>query len=322
MVGLMTGFERWSAAMARALYGPGGFYRHELPGGHFSTSAQTPAFAEAIARLADQIDERLGRPAAFTVVDAGSGDGELLERLASLLDDRIRLVAVELRPRPTHLPDRIAWQAELPEQVEGLLIACELLDNVPCDVAVVDAHGQARYEEVDEQGETRLGEPVAEADAAWLAEWWPIAAEGERAEIGRPRDTMWRNLTARLTRGTVLAVDYGHLRGHRPEAGTMTGFKEGRETPPIPDGTRDITAHVAVDAIGCDRLEPQREALLRLGLDPTLPPLSTAFQDPIAYAEALARAGASARLTDPAGLGAHWWLRTDRRPDLPMILRP
>lgn len=308
--------------MARALYGPDGFYRRELPGGHFTTSAQTPAFAEAIARLADQIDERLGRPEAFTVVDAGSGDGELLERLAGLLDDRVRLTAVELRPRPAHLPKRIEWRADLPERIEGLLIACELLDNVPCDVAVVDSNGQARYEEVDERGETRLGEPINDEDAAWLAEWWPITVEGERAEIGGPRDAMWRNLTGRLTRGTVLAVDYGHLKDHRPEAGTMTGFKEGRETPPIPDGTRDVTAHVAVDAIGCDHLEPQREALLRLGLDATLPPLSMAFQDPIAYAEALARAGASARLTDPAGLGAHWWLRADRRPDHPGAVRP
>ncbi|WP_205326705.1 SAM-dependent methyltransferase [Glycomyces sp. YM15] len=310
----MTGFERWSAAMARALYGPDGFYRRELPGRHFATSAQAPAFAEAIARFADQVDARLDRPEAFTVVDVGAGGGELLERLAGLLDERIRLVAVELRPRPEYLPERVAWQAEVPDAIEGLLIACELLDNAPCDVAVIDADGQARYEEVDETGATRLGDPITGEDAAWIAEWWPIAVEGERAEIGTPREDLWRGLTARLTRGTALAIDYGHLKGDRPEAGTMTGFKDGRETPPIPDGTRDITAHVAVDAIDCDLREPQRDALLRLGLDAALPDLALAFQDPVAYAEALARAGASTRLTDPAGLGAHWWLRTDRRP--------
>ena len=117
-------------------------------------------------------------------------------------------------------------------------------------------HGRTRYEEVDERGETRLGEPINDEDAGWLAEWWPITVEGERAEIGGPRDAMWRNLTRRLTRGTVLAVDDGHLKDHRPEAGTMTGFKAGRETPPIPDGTRGITAHVAVDAIGAITLNP------------------------------------------------------------------
>lgn len=308
----MTGFERWSAAMARALYGPGGFYRRELPGRHFATSAQTPAFAEAIARLAEAVDERLDRPDGFTIVDVGAGGGELLERLAGLLDESVRLVAVELRPRPGYLPARVEWQAALPDEIEGLLIACELLDNAPCDVAVVDSRGRARYEEVDETGATRLGGPVTESDASWLAEWWPIGVEGERAEIGTPREDLWRDLTARLTRGTAVAIDYGHVKGDRPQAGTMTGFKDGRETAPIPDGTRDITAHVAVDAIACDRRESQREALLRLGLDGALPDLALAFQDPVRYAEALARAGASARLTDPAGLGAHWWLRTDR----------
>ncbi|GAA2145122.1 SAM-dependent methyltransferase [Glycomyces algeriensis] len=308
----MTGFERWGAAMARALYGPGGFYRRELPGRHFATSAQTPAFAGAIATLADQVDEGLGRPAGFTVVDVGAGGGELLERLSGLLDERVRLVAVDLRPRPAYLPGRVEWLAEPPERIEGLLIACELLDNVPCDVAVVDARGRARYEEVSAAGETRLGDRVTKEDDAWLAEWWPIISEGERAEIGAPREALWRNLTARLVRGTALAIDYGHVRDDRPKAGTMTGFKDGRETPPVPDGTRDVTAHVAVDAVACDRLEPQRDALLRLGLDATLPPLPMAFQDPVGYAQALAHASAAARLTDPAGLGAHWWLRTDR----------
>jgi len=308
----MTGFERWGAAMARTLYGPGGFYLRELPGRHFATSAQTPVFAEAVARLVDEVDARLGRPETFTVVDVGAGGGELLERLAGLLDERIALRAVELRSRPEHLPARVEWGSELPETVEGLLIACELLDNVPCDVTVVDADGRIRYEEVNGQGETRLGDPVTAEDAAWLAEWWPISVEGERAEIGSPREAAWRDLTARLTRGAALAIDYGHMKGRRPVAGTMNGFRDGREIPPIPDATRDITAHVAVDAIECDHRERQRDALLRLGLDPSLPPIPMAFHDPVGYAEALAKASASARLTDPEGLGAHWWLRTDR----------
>lgn len=308
----MTGFERWSAAMQRALYGPEGFYLRELPGHHFATSAQTAAFAEAIAALVDEVDERLGRPDTFTVVDVGAGNGDLLFHLSELLDDRAALVAVELRPRPPRLPERIEWRREPPARFEGLLIACELLDNVPCDVAVVDDDGQPRYEEVSENGETRLGDPIAESDANWLSDWWPIKTEGDRAEIGKPRDAMWRNLTDRLTRGTALAIDYGHVKDDRPEGGTVTGFKDGRETLPIPDATRDITAHVAVDAIGADRIEPQHEALKSLGLTATRPPLSLAYSDPTAYAVALANASATARLTDRTGLGAQWWLRTDR----------
>ena len=298
--------------MERALYGPGGFYRHELPNHHFTTSAQAPAFADAIARLADDVDERLGRPEAFTVLDVGAGGGDLLAGLAGLLDERVRLVAVELRPRPRGLPERIEWRRDLPDRVEGLLIACELLDNVPCDAAVVDEAGRVRYEEVDRSGATRLGAEVSDEDAKWLAEWWPVRHPGERAEIGRPRDAAWRDLTGRLVRGTALAVDYGHERGHRPEGGTMTAFKDGRRVAPVPDGTCDLTAHVAVDAVGADRLETQRDALRALGLDSTRPPMALAYRAPTAYALALAKASAATRLTDGSGLGAHWWMITER----------
>lgn len=298
--------------MERALYGPGGFYRREVPVHHFSTSAQTPAFAGAIARLADEVDERLGRPESFAVVDVGAGNGDLLFHLSELLDDRARLVAVELRPRPTHLPERIEWRQDLPDTAEGLLIACELLDNVPCDVALVEGEGGLRYEEVDRTGATRPGDRVDDADEKWLAEWWPLRDPGGRAEIGRPRDARWRDLTDRLTRGTALAIDYGHWRGDRPEGGTMTGFRDGRSTDPVPDGSCDLTAHVAVDAVGADRVEPQHESLKALGLTATRPAMSLAYRDPTAYAVALANATATARLMDPTGLGAQWWMRTDR----------
>ncbi|RRR99557.1 SAM-dependent methyltransferase [Glycomyces terrestris] len=308
----MGAYERWGAAMARALYGPGGFYRRELPAHHFATSAQTRAFAEAVAVLADAVDARLGRPAGFAVVDVGAGGGDLLAHLAALLPDRVALTGVELRPRPAGLPERIAWLPEPPARVTGLLVACELLDNVPCDVAVVDDAGVRRYEEVGPGGATRPGDRLDPADDDWLDRWWPVSAPGERAEIGRPRDAAWRGLADRLDRGTLLAVDYGHTAADRPAGGTLTGFKDGRGAAPVPDGTRDLTAHVAVDALGADRLERQRDALRALGVRAHRPPLDLAYRDPVAYAAALVKAGEAARLTDPAGLGAHWWARADR----------
>ncbi|MDI5942173.1 hypothetical protein QLR68_29415, partial [Micromonospora sp. DH15] len=55
-------------------------------------------------------------------------------------------------------------------------------------------------------------------------------------------------------------------------------------------------------------LVSQREALLALGADGGRPPLSLAGTDPAGYVRALAAASAVAELTDPAGLGGHWWL--------------
>ncbi|WP_246039542.1 SAM-dependent methyltransferase [Glycomyces buryatensis] len=298
--------------MTRSLYGPGGFYRREVPAHHFSTSAQTSTFADAIARLAGEVDEALGSPEIFDVVDVGAGDGELLTHLAGLLDERARLVAVELRPRPAGLPERIEWRAEIPSGVRGLLVACELLDNVPCDVAVVDPEGRVRYEEADELGETRLGEEIDDADAKWLAEWWPLREPGRRAELGAPREAMWRRLNDAVTAGSALAIDYGHTGETRPPAGTLAAFRDGRPVRPVPDGNCDITAHVAVDALGCDQLQTQRKALRALGLKTERPPLSQAYRDPTGYAMALAKATAATRLTDPGGLGAHWWMLSSR----------
>jgi len=55
-------------------------------------------------------------------------------------------------------------------------------------------------------------------------------------------------------------------------------------------------------------LVTQRQALRALGLDATRPPLALAYHDPAGYLRRLTAAGEVADLTDPAGLGGHFWL--------------
>ncbi|MFJ9199174.1 SAM-dependent methyltransferase [Streptomyces flaveolus] len=245
----------WREATADALYGPAGFYRgSEGPAGHFRTSVHaSPLFAGAVARLLCRVDEALGRPASLAFVDMAAGRGELVTGvLAALPADvaaRTRAYAVDVAGRPDGLDRRIEWLAEPPRGVTGLLFANEWLDNVPVDVAEVDADGVARRVLVRGDGTERLGEPVGGADAEWLARWWPLAGEeGLRAEIGFPRDSAWASAVSTLERGLAVAADYAHTRDTRPPFGTLTGFREGRETPPVPDGSCDITSHVALDA--------------------------------------------------------------------------
>ncbi len=139
-----------------------------------------------------------------------------------------------------------------------------------------------------------------------------------RAEIGRPRDEAWADAVRKISRGLAVAVDYGHLKTGRPVDGTLTGYRGGRQVPPVPDGSSDVTAHVAMDSVASAgatvarcaySLVLQREALRALGADGGRPPLSLAGTDPVGYVRALAAASAVAELTDPAGLGGHWWLR-------------
>lgn len=308
--------------MARALYGETGFFRRAEPGpgGHFRTSAHaSPLFAAALAGLVLRLDEALGHPDPLDLVDVGAGRGELLTALLAALPGRVaarvRAVAVEVAARPERLAETVGWRATLPEEVTGLLVATEWLDNVPVDIVEVDGAGTPRYLEADRS----LGAPVEPADAAWLADWWPLegAPPGTVAELGAPRDAAWTSAVTAVARGLALAVDYGHLAEERPRLGTLTGFRHGREVDPVPDGSCDLTVAVAVDAVAAagsraHRVQHlkmrQRDALRLLGLDGGRPPLELAGRDPAGYVRALGRAGAVAELTDAEGLGGHWWI--------------
>ncbi|MBD3575167.1 MULTISPECIES: SAM-dependent methyltransferase [Streptomyces] len=300
----------WRAAMEAALYGPGGFYvRPGGPGpaGHFRTSVHaSPLFARAVARLLCRVDGQLGRPDRLDLVDVGAGRGELLAGVLAALPEetaaRVRPCAVEKAERPAGLDPRITWAAEPPRGAVGLLFANEWLDNVPLDVAE-----DGRYVLVGPDGAETPGGPVGGADREWLARWWP---GGGRAEIGRPRDEAWAAAVATLERGLAVAVDYAHTRAGRPPHGTLTGFRDGRQVPPVPDGGCDVTAHVALDSCAGPGavLLTQREALAALGVSGARPPLALASTDPAAYVRALAAAGEAAELTARGGLGDFGWL--------------
>ncbi|MFE9836456.1 SAM-dependent methyltransferase [Streptomyces sp. NPDC005551] len=310
------GRRGWRAAAEEALYGPHGFYlRPEGPAGHFRTSVHaSPLFARAVARLLCRVDEVLGRPADLAFVDMAAGRGELVTGVLAVLPGdvaaRVRGYAVERAGRPAGLDHRIEWLPEPPEGITGLLFANEWLDNVPVEVAEADAEGVPRLVLVHRDGTERLGPPVAGADAEWLARWWPTPSAGMRAEIGLPRDAAWARAVAALDRGLAVAVDYAHFAGARPPFGTLTGFRAGREIPPVPDGSCDLTAHVALDACALPggRMVTQRAALRALGVRGDRPPLSLATTDPAAYVRALADAGAAAELTAAGGLGDFGWL--------------
>jgi len=307
---------RWRAAMEEALYGPeNGFYRRpEGPAGHFRTSVHASArYAAAVARLLAEVDRALGHPVELALLDVGAGRGELTAGVLAAVrpELRARLVpyAVELAARPPGVPAEVVWTDRVPAGVSGLLFANEWLDNVPLDIAEQGEDGVLRYVEVSASGEERLGEPLTADDAAWAETWWP---EGERIELGGPRDAAWAEAVGALDRGLAVAVDYAHRRPDRPPFGTLTGFRDGREVHPVPDGSCDITAHVALDSAAARGFHSlwttQRDALRALGVHGARPPLTLASSDPVAYLRALSGAGEGAELTDPAGLGGFGWL--------------
>ncbi|MGW4794748.1 SAM-dependent methyltransferase [Nonomuraea sp. NPDC004297] len=316
----------WRVATERALYGEKGFYLRERPSGHFRTSVSaSAAFAGAVLRLLAEVDAELGEPDPLDLVDIGAGEGTLvtqvLETAEPRLRERLRVTAVDLSPRPRALPERISWSRSLPAEITGLAIANEWLDNVPLDVVEQTSEGP-RLVMVDVRtGEERAGGPLRPADRSWLEQWWPLCRVGSRAEIGRPRDEAWASVVVRLTRGRAVAIDYAHPVDNRPLHGTLTGYRDGAVVTPIPDGTCDITAHVALDACAeagrragavSTTLSTQREALRELGVTGLRPPLEQARHDPRGYVRALARASEEGELIDMSGLGGFGWLSQSR----------
>lgn len=339
----MPAGREWTDAWFDALYGPGGFFaRGERPAGHFRTAPLIgPELAETLVELLHRVDTALGHPARLDFVDLGAGGGELAGAVRALapaaLGRRLRVTAVELVPPPDAPPD-VRWLTEPPQRVTGLLVGHEWLDAVPCPVVRADG-GRWRRVLVGPTGAETVGGPVDPAAANWLRRWWPRCADGERAEVGTPRDGAWAGAVTGVLAGAALAVDYGHLRTDRAAgrypAGTLTGYRRGRQVPPVPDGTCDLTAHVALDACAAagaatgtvtgTALVAQRDALEALGLTGTPPPAGLASADPTAWLDTAHRAARVAELRSPGGLGAFGWLLqttggvpvTDLLPPLP-----
>ena len=332
----------WRHAMQQALYGPGGFFTTGAgPAAHFRTSVHAaPEFAAAIARLATDVDAILGEPAS-QIVDVGAGNGELLvqlrDALAPALRSRTQLTAVEVRERPSNLPAAIGWTSDMPDDVVGIIIANEWLDNVPLDVCEKASHGESDLALVlvDEQGREQLGPPLDEASNAWLLKWWPqtTSSPGDRAEIGLTRDNAWHGAVTKLARGLAIAIDYGHVFDQRVHGGfaggTLRGFRDGHVVAPTPNGNCDITADVAIDACAAAAsdlarstiVSTQREVLHALGLSAVRPPLELAHTAPADYIAELSAASRAGELMDSGQLGGYYWLIQARNMDLPASLR-
>ncbi len=201
---------------------------------------------------------------------------------------------------------------ELTDLDDVVVVAHEWLDVVPCTVAEVVEPGRVAVVLVDPSTgeESTTGGAPTDDELEWCARHWPTGdlPVGARVEVGLARDVAWRELVSRVRRGTLLAVDYGHTAGERPLGGTLTAYRAGAVVAPVPDGSCDLTAHVAVDSLEHDEVTTQRAALHALGAEARTPDHGLARTDPAGYLAALAAASALVALTSPDGLGGFRWV--------------
>jgi len=246
------------------------FYAHHRPSAHFRTSSRSSSqVARALARIIVQQWERLRAPRDFTVTDVGADDGHLLDAVRSCIAPEFRKVmhwrAVDIAEGTGDFEWIAAdiTTADLPAR-PGVLYAQELLDDIPCTVVENDDEGFPWVVGIDDSGVLTTITPLDDvAELTWLDTWWPDGTPLAYREVGSSRDAAWMRLRSSVTAGAAIAIDYGHVcderRRGRWAGGTVRAFQAGRVVRPIPDGHRNITAHVSMDSLGPGRLHRQAE---------------------------------------------------------------
>ena len=253
-------FERF---MEDALYGPDGFYMSGNSGAgrrhDFLTAPEVgPLFGAVLARFLDTEWERLGRPSPFTVVEAGAGPGTLARAVlaaAPACSAALRYGTVEGSPgqRAQH-PPAVESRPELPDgPFDGVIVANELLDNLPFRLAVHDGAWREAFVSTGPDGRhvEVLSAPIEPRPAVLPA----TAPLGARAPL-QLRAAAWvADARRRLRRGTLLVFDYTSptttglaARPWREWLRTYRGHQRGGHYLAEP-GTQDITAEVCVDQL-------------------------------------------------------------------------
>jgi SAM-dependent MidA family methyltransferase len=271
--------------MELALYHPQfGYYMrrpngadHERIGwsGDFYTSSDVyPILGRALAAQARQMDELVGGPTPFMIIEMGAGKGFLardcLAEIHAKQDDfasRVSYVMIERSPAMQELqrqnlapwlskPGLVTWVEGLdglaPQSVTGLFYSNELIDAFPVHRIQVTAE---RTEELYvDYRDGRFVDCLKPLSTVALTQYlqqlnatWP---EGYRTEVNLHAIDWMEQVARRMDRGFVLTIDYGHtaqdLYGLERKDGTFLCYFQQltNEDPFIRVGEQDMTAHV------------------------------------------------------------------------------
>jgi SAM-dependent MidA family methyltransferase len=313
-------FDRY---MRLALYGEHGFYRSGGTAGRrgdFITSVEVgPLFAVVVAAFLDAEWERLGRPDPFTFVDAGAGPGTLARGVVAAAPaclDVLRYVAVEVaaEQRARH-PAGVESVGQLPsEPFAGVVLANELLDNLPFRLAVFDDGWREAY--VVEQPDATFGEILSAPFDPLPSVLPPRPPHGARAPIQADAAAWITSARALLTVGSVVVIDYMSTTtaglAVRPYRDWLRTFRRhGRgDHYLVEPGSQDVTAEVALDQLPTpDAVCTQAEWLQRWGIAELVEEGRRVWSEratapDLAAVRMRSRVGEAEALLDGDGLGA------------------
>jgi SAM-dependent MidA family methyltransferase len=274
--------------MALALYHPEGFFggetlRSEKSGDFLTSPEVSPLFGQALGGHVAAEHRRVGDP--FALYEVGAGSGSLLRPLLQTYG--VSAHAIEASPAARRsleaiLPsDRIHDSLQdVPRPIRGVVLANELLDNLPMAVAQrID--GRWRERRVGITGDDLVfidAEPRPEV-AEWLVEYGGDVDEGGWVEAQLRAGEWLSEAIEALESGSVVLIDYGDTaEGLLPRRadGTLRTYRAHHLGPhPLDDpGKTDITADVNFTALqavanragATTRLLRQDDFLTELGL--------------------------------------------------------
>ena len=329
----------------------------------FITSPEVgPVFGALVGEALDRWWDDLEQPDPYVVVEAGAGRGRLaadvlragprclpalryvlVERSAALRDSqraRLRLeppdeafgayVAGPDAPVPALASGPVFTSIdELPGvELEGVVLANELLDNLPFGIASYSGNGWAEVRVgLDGAGEfVEVLVPVLPADEVALSRVTEgiALAVGDRLPIPRGLDDWLRRAASTLHRGYVVLFDTmdtaAGMIARGPDGWLRTYRGHAPGGPPLEDpGSRDLLSdvvieqvrHAAIDAGFVVLAETTQAAWLdTLDLAGMVDDGRRRWEEraaigDLAALEARSVATQAAALTDPAGLGAH-----------------
>jgi SAM-dependent MidA family methyltransferase len=316
------GAIRFDAYLEIALYGPHGFYvgggRAGRRGDYLTSPEVGPLFGELVARAADRAWHAMGQPERLDVVDVGAGPGTLARSLAAATHEArsaARITAVErtASQRAAH-PSGVASTDALPTEIRGLVIANELLDNVPFRLLVMDGGWREAWVARDGDRFVEILRPADSTDVPLPAR----APHGARFPVQERAAAWLAGVLASLREGVLVVVDYVRRdddfaeRAWRDWLRTYAGHSRGGHYLGAV-GRQDVTCEVSVAQLAVvrppDRVLAQSEWLAELGIDALVEEGRRAWHAAAARPDVPAvrmrsRAAEAAALTDPAGLGA------------------
>lgn len=310
--------------MELALYGDHGFYStHGSAGrrGDFLTSPEVgPLFGAVIARALDSWWNELGRPKDFTVVEFGAGPGTLARSIAAaepMCAQTWRYVAVETSAvqRERH-PDWVESTESLPDgSFTGVVLANELLDNLPFDLLVFDREWREAWVAADGDRCTEVLHPVSGELPGFVP---TTVRHGSRIPLQRAAGEWLATMIDRIERGYVVAIDYcwpltamAAAQPWRQWLRTYAGHERGAHYLAQP-GMQDITTQVMIDQLSTvrepDNVRTQRQFLQLWGIDELVEEGKRAWEAAAARPDLAAmkmrsRVSEAEALLDPDGLG-------------------